>query len=259
MSRSTLVLLFLLANLVPAGARAEAPGLGRKLARLRAEVDALEVRLERVRSRARTERQSLETQQGDLEVLLRKEQVRRETLNRLRARQVAERRKAEARTAELHAPARDAAGRLERHVRSTLPFHRAERLAAVQEIADGLERAGCDPANALSRLWQLVEDELKLTAEAGLHRQVVELGGERVLAEVARLGMAMLYFRTEDGQYGWAVPRDGDWVFETLVDPHRVEAVELLFEALRKQIRKGYFELPLTASPVAGFEVRHAD
>ncbi|MBN2496954.1 MAG: DUF3450 family protein [Deltaproteobacteria bacterium] len=219
---------------------------GKKLAKLRAEVDELESRLDRIRSAARAERLSLETQKGDLEVLLRKEQVRAETLRRMRAKQLAERRKAESWSARLVEPARESAGRLRELVLRSLPFKRQERLDAVDEILAGLEGPRADPALALSRLWQLLEDELKLTAESGLHRQVIQLEGERSLVEVARLGMGVLYFRTEDDRLGWAVPGSGGrYAFEVLRDEKRREALEALFEALRKQIRSGYFELPL--------------
>ena len=226
-----------------------------RLDTLRLEVDELEARLEKIRSEARAGRLSLQTQKGDLEVLLRKEQVRRETLKRLRARQIAERRKVESWTTRLLEPAREAATRLRKLVLNTLPFHREERLAAVDEINAGLEGPRPDPVIAISRLWQLVEDELKLTAESGLHRQVIELQGERLLVEVARLGMAVLYFKTEDGRVGWAVPRSDDYVFEVLNQSDQVEAVLVLFDALRKQIRKGYFELPLPDASLK--EARH--
>ncbi len=219
---------------------------GKRLAGLRAEVDDLESHLERLRSAARSERLSLETQKGDLEVLLRKEQVRRETVKRLRAKQLAERRKAESWSARLMRPALDAAMRLRNLVLQTLPFKRAERLAAVDEIVAGLKSPRADPALALSRLWQIVEDEIKLTAESGLHRQVIVLGGERLLVEVARLGMGALYFRTEDGRAGWAVQdANAEYSFRIITNKEKIEAIESLIDALRKQIRKGYFLLPL--------------
>lgn len=253
---SSLALVLLLA--APDKAPADDPReFGRRLARLRTEVDELEARLERIRSEARAGQLSLQTQKGDLEVLLRKEQVRGETLKRLRARQITERRKAESWTTRLLEPARKAATRLRKLVINTLPFHREERLAALGEIGAGLEGHRPDPVIAVSRLWQLVEDELKLTAESGMHRQVIELQGQRLLVEVARLGMAVLYFKTEDGRVGWAVPIGDDYVFEVINQPDRVEAVMVLFDALRKQIRKGHFELPLPAASLK--EMRHAD
>jgi hypothetical protein len=249
--RKSIVILMAIATSLALAKRAGAEDkeYGRRLAGLRAEVDDLEARLERMRSEAGAERRSLEIQKGDLEVLLRKEQVRHETLKRLRAQQIAERRKVESWATRLMQPAGEAAARLRKLVLATLPFKREERLSAIDEILAGLEGPGADPVLALSRLWQLAEDEVKLTAESGLHRQVIELEGERLLVEVVRLGMAVLYFKTPDGRVGWAVPTQGGHCFQIIDQPDRVEAVLSLFGALRKQIRKGFFELPLPSSP----------
>ncbi len=224
---------------------------GKQLANLRAEVDELESRLERIRSEARAERMSLQTQKGDMQIMLGKEKVRQKTLKRLRSKQLAEQRKSDSWSAQLVQPALDAAERLRVLIRKSLPLKREQRLAAVDEIVAGLKGSRPDPEVALSRLWQLLEDELKLTAESGLQRQVVKVGGKRLLVEVVHLGMGVLYFKTEDEKYGWVVSNDdGQHTFEILSDKQRVEAIERLFEALRKQIRKGYFQLPLPSHPV---------
>ncbi|MBN1653172.1 MAG: DUF3450 family protein [Deltaproteobacteria bacterium] len=221
---------------------------GKQLTNLRTAVDELESRLERIRSETQAERVSLLTQKGDLEIMLSKERVRQKTLRRLRAKQLAEQRKSDSWSAQLMQPALDAAERLRVLIRTSLPLKRKQRLDAVDEIVDDLKGPMPDPEVALSRLWQLLEDELKLTAESGLQRQVVEVRGKRLLVEVVHLGMGVLYFKTEDDKYGWAVSNeDGQHTFEILSDERRVEAVERLFEALRKQIRKGYFQLPLPA------------
>lgn len=231
---------------------------GKELANLRAEVDALESRLDRIRSEAQAERASLQTQKGDLQIMLTKEKVRQKTLKRLRSKQLAEQRKSDSWSAQLTQPALDAAERLRILIRKSLPLQREQRLIAVDEIVDGLKGPRPDPEVALSRLWQLLEDELKLTAESGLHRQVIALGGKRLLVEVLHLGMGVLYFKTEDNKYGWVVSNTkGQHRFEILSDKQRVEAIERLFEALRKQIRKGYFQLPLPALPAK--QVSNAD
>ncbi len=248
-ARTALLTPLVLLAVGPGRGAARAESRGEALARLRAEVDELETRLRRVRSDARSERLSLQTQRGDLDVLLRKEEVRGHTLARLRAQQLARRREVASRSARLAEPARAAADRLREHVRRTLPFHGPERLAAIDDLVAELARPGGDPAEVLSRLWQAAEDELKLASECALHRQVIELDGERQLVEVARLGMAALYFRTTEGRVGWAVPRGDGHLFELLVLPERVRAVEALFEALRKQVRKGRFDLPLPGAP----------
>ncbi len=101
------------------------------------------------------------------------------------------------------------------------------------------------PARAANRLWALYEDEFRLTRENGLFSQTIDLGRERVLADVVRLGSMALYFRTQDGRVGLARRADNDWRFVTVDDAADQERINALFDALRKQIRQGYFELPL--------------
>ncbi|MFW5878785.1 MAG: DUF3450 family protein [Myxococcota bacterium] len=218
---------------------------GARLAALRAEVDELDAKLQRIRMDARSERLSLETQRGDLEVLLRAEQVRRDTLLRLRARLRSEEREADAWAEALRSPALEAARELRGQVAASLPFQHEARLDAVDAVIADLERPDADPVLATSKLWQLTEDELRLTGECGLHEQVVVVDGERRLAEVARIGMAVLYFMLEDGRVGWARSGSDGPVYEVFSDPERIEGVETLYEALRKQLRQGRFRLPL--------------
>ncbi|NOZ85206.1 MAG: DUF3450 domain-containing protein [Deltaproteobacteria bacterium] len=219
---------------------------GERLAKLRAEVDDLESDIDQMRSSFRTRRTALENQEGDLEVILRKEQVRQETLRRLRAKQIAQRRRAESWSTRLMKPAKKAARMVRRLILDTLPFKKHDRLAAVDEISKDLKGPRADPAMAISRLWQMLEDELKLTAEVGLHRQVIDLHGKKTLVQVARIGMGVMYFRTESGKFGWAAKAEnGRYSFKLFSDEESIKSVESLFIALRKQIRKGYFNLPL--------------
>ena len=227
----------------PAVAGAE--GLGKQLAELRSEVDDLETRLERIRMEARSERLSLETQRGDLQVLLRTETVRRDTLRKLRSRLRREQEMAEQWADELRQPGLEAARELRQYIAASLPFQLQARLETCDQIIADLERPDADPVLAISKLWQLSEDELRLTAESALHKQAVQIEGERQLAEVARLGMAVLYFRLDDGRIGWAKKGREGFSFEVFSDKQRQKAVAELYDALRKQIRNGAFALPL--------------
>lgn len=226
-------------------ALAEPSGLGKRLAELRSEVDEFEGKLEKIRMETRSERLSLETQRGDLQVLLRTEQVRRDTLHKLRSKLRAEQAEVESWADELRAPGLQAATELCRTIAASLPFQLEARSQTCDQIVADLKRPDIDPVLSVSKLWQLTEDELRLTGETGLHKQAVSLAGERQLAEVARLGMAVLYFRLADGRIGWAKKDADGYSFELFSDKGREKAVADLYEALRKQIRQGLFSLPL--------------
>ena len=231
---------------------------GEQLAHLRAEVDALEGRLAEARASALTQRQALETQRADLEVLLQQEAVRVETLEEMiRGKERAQLEASTRRRAWLD-PARRMAADLRAYVAGSLPFSHLARRDAVQEAVAGLDASDVDTSDVdtvarMASLWRLLEDELRLTKEVGLHEQVVVIDGQRVLAEVVHVGMAALYFYTEDGRCGWAT-RDGDRVvFAPFTTAPQRDAVEALFDALHRQMRRGRFVLPLPAAEVASF------
>ena len=97
---------------------------------------------------------------------------------------------------------------------------------------------------AFNRLWAFVEDELRVTRENAIYTQSIDLQGENVLVEIAKLGSARMYFRTRDLKYGRAVETPQGWRFELLDSATDQELVARLFDSLRKQIRQGYFQLP---------------
>ena len=89
-----------------------------------------------------------------------------------------------------------------------------------------------------------VQDEIRLTKENGLFRQTIHINGSDQLAEVVKLGMMSLYFKTDDGKFGQAIKQDNQWTFLSLNDANSKQALNQLFESMKKQIRVGYFQLP---------------
>ncbi|PKM09840.1 MAG: hypothetical protein CVV15_07675, partial [Gammaproteobacteria bacterium HGW-Gammaproteobacteria-5] len=71
------------------------------------------------------------------------------------------------------------------------------------------------------------------------------LGDERVLAEVAKIGSMALYFRTQDGRVGLAQLSADGWQFVPVSKRDDIARINTLYDALKKQIRQGWFELPL--------------
>ena len=124
------------------------------------------------------------------------------------------------------------------------PFKVQERLAELDEIETQMNGGVITAQRAFNRLWAFVEDELRISRENAIYSQAIELMGEEVLVDIAKLGNAMMYFRTRELQYGRAVETDSGWRFELLDSATDQELVARLFDSLRKQIRQGYFRLP---------------
>ena len=141
---------------------------------------------------------------------------------------------------------------LRAQVQKGFPFKVGERLAALDEIDNRLNSGVITAHRAFNQLWAFVEDELRITRENAIYSQSIPLNGQNVLVDVAKLGNAMMYFRTRDLQYGRAVAVDDGWRFELFEDAGDQERVARLFDSLRKQIRQGFFELPAALPREAG-------
>ena len=129
-------------------------------------------------------------------------------------------------------------------VRDGFPFKVGERLAELDDLENQLNSGVITAHRAFNRLWAFVEDEIRISRENAIYTQSINLRGENVLVDIAKLGSAMMYFRTRDLQYGRAIASPDGWSFELLESTADQERVARLFDSLRKQIRQGYFQLP---------------
>lgn len=242
----TALVLLLCVPLGPGPARAEGriARLAAELARLRSEVETLSTDLETRKADHRARLRSLSTQKAELEVQAKREQVRLEQL-RKRQRELQQAVARRSRTQEELKPlVTRAVERLEQAVRAGLPFKLRDRAKELNGIERQMLSGLLAPADAVARLWGRVEDELRLGGESGIYSQVIELDGREQLVEVARIGMVAMYFRTGDDRYGAARRLGGRWRYEVYADKRDRMRVAALFDAFKKQVRTGYFELP---------------
>lgn len=220
--------------------------LAERLAGLRGEVESLSAQITAEQNDLQNELKSLARQKAELEAEIAREKLRLQKTRAMVSERRAQIEKAEAADKEL-APILDASiEKVRTYIATTLPFRRAERLAELDKIQDQTKQGLLTPERGLARLWSYLEDEFRLTGESGVYRQTVTLDGTDNLADVVRIGMVGLFYRTSDGEYGYAT-RDGGqgtWRFQSLSGKQNVAMVENLFESFRKQIRVGYFEIP---------------
>jgi len=218
--------------------------LAARLAEMRAEVETLSTRVEEVKQTQRADSRSLATQKADLQFQVQREEGRMVQL-RAQAEKQRERVANASKGSEELLPALQTSTELVRaRIKAGLPFKTSERLGELDAIEQKLKEGVLTPQRATVQLWALVEDELRLGRENGIYRQVIELQGEDVLVDVARLGMVAMYFRADDGRVGWAERKADQWVWVKEESATSKRQIELLFDAMSKQIRTGYFELP---------------
>jgi hypothetical protein len=227
------------------GAATEASdGHATELARLRREVETMSTDLALRKEDLRTRLKATEAQRLEIDVQIRREELR---LTQIES-------EAAARRAELLAHAttgsavagdvRAAIDVIRTEVEEGLPFHRDERLGEIEQISSQLDRGLVTPEAAVARLWAFCEDELRLAKENGVDRQTVALPEGEVLADVARLGMVALYFRSDGGVVGQAVRSDAGWTWEVFDDRDDELAVTALFDKMQHGVRTGAFTLP---------------
>jgi hypothetical protein len=218
--------------------------LAAELARLRSDVESLSSEIQQVRSDTRSTLRNISSQKTQLEA-----EVQREELRLRQIRQSLEEVKDQVRQSgelqrELEPAVQSAIDSLRGPIESGVPFKLEERLKELDKLSTDLRNDVIAPSNALARLWSVVEDELRLTRENGLYQQTIELNGESVLADVARVGMVMLYFRTPDERYGYAEKTGSGWTWTPYEDSSNSQKAEKYFDSLEQRVRVGFFELP---------------
>ena len=227
----------------PASAR-EADGLAQALVTLRSDVEHLNDKVEEARRAGRDQRRALATQQTELDaeetrVKLRVAQIE-ETLN-AKKQSVLE---AKAAQATLVPVFEEAATGVRARIASSLPFKRGARLKAVDDLSRKLADGLLTPQLALSRLWAVAEDELRLTRDTGLFRDTITLPEGEMLVDVIRMGMVGMYYRAGDGRVG-VIGRAGDaWQTRPITAEAGARQITALFDAFKKQIRVGHFDVP---------------
>ncbi|MEA1918460.1 MAG: DUF3450 family protein [Campylobacterota bacterium] len=125
-----------------------------------------------------------------------------------------------------------------------IPFKVALRENDIKEIKTQLEGNLITPEQALSKIWGSYDDALRMSSENGLFKQPIMLGGEEKLAEVVKLGTLMLFFKLPTGEVGYAKKEAGKFHYIQESDELKQKQILVLFDAMKKQIRTGYFSIP---------------
>ena len=206
--------------------------LAEEVSTARVQVDSLAERLAHERRMTRDDLAALSAERAELQRQIRLEEIRRDTLARLRAERTKRAEDQEGRVLTLLEPVQRSIASAKAYVAATLPFKQKERMRRLEQIEADLAVSHPDPAQALTRLWRFVEEEEALASEIGLSQQAIEFEGKRFLAEVARIGMTLLYFRLPNGEVGWVRHAKGNWSFEGIQAPEAKETVLNIFSGL---------------------------
>lgn len=222
----------------------DAEALAAALSKIRIETEALSQDVDSRREEMKNRLRQVAAQKAELEMELAREEMRLKQLRVEKAERVSEAADDTNRNALLEPVVMRSIDILKSVVATALPFKREERLEELDKIRQQRMDGLLSSADATARLWDRVEDELRLAGENGIYRQTVTVDGKEMLVDVARIGMVMLFYKTKDGRVGKAVRQGDSWTYAAIKDLEDKKKVEFLFDAFKKQIRTGFFELP---------------
>ena len=216
---------------------------------MRSEVERLHADLQDAREDHRATMRSYATQTADLDAQINRQEIALRQLGVEKQKVQDELEHARASTDSFKPLLLDAVGRLRNIVAVGMPFKLPERLADLDVLRDNIESEAVSEERALGQLWSAYEDVFRISQENGIFRQEILLDGSPMLADVAKIGSVLLFFRTLDGEFGETVRGSGGsgsepFRFQRIDDARRQQQVADLFDALEKQIRTGYFSLP---------------
>ena len=227
----------------PAAHGQDLEGLAEKLIELRGQVEALNDEIDSKQQGHRNEMSSLSQRKAELDALISRQELEikkvENSLEELRVEATG----VSSQVAALTPMVENGAKSLRKTVGDSLPYQTSGRTTELEAIVKRLESEEITAARAMNQLWTFVEDELRLSRESGLFRQTIQLDDSEQLADVIRLGMVMLFFRTGDDRYGYAERSGAGWTY-TVVSGGDAALLEDLFSNFERSVRTGFFEIP---------------
>lgn len=219
--------------------------LAKSLAKIRGEVETLQTQLDMEKEKHSSRMSALNSQLADLSVEERRQKLSIEKLQNSLEKLTESTQKAEQSGDKLKPVLLTILSDYKNYIQAGFPFKKDDRLKAVTSLENSINNQLIDPNKAINQAWALIEDEIRLSKENGIYQQTVELNGENLLVDIAKLGTVFLFFQTRDNRSGMAKrSAEGGWKYEMTDSASDAEHIKILFDSLKKQIRQGYFEIP---------------
>ncbi len=223
---------------------ANSDNMAESLMKLRAEVEQLDSSIADEKDTFKGSMKSLRMQKNDLEAMIAREDLRIKQLSAEMAKVKDEVKEAGKNSVGLKPLVLEALTMLENDIRTQIPFKTADRIADVQRLQKQVENDEITAQKGLALAWNTYGDAIRMTKENGLFKQTITLNGEDRLAEVARIGTMMMYFKTPNDEMGYVVKEGENWSYKEVITKDQRDQIASIFDAFKKQIRTGYFTLP---------------
>lgn len=212
--------------------------------KLRAEVETLNSQISDEKDSYKSEMRSLTAQKSELEGMISRKELKIKEIQKELADIQAKITKASKNSLGLKPIVFEAIEQLKGLIKSSIPFKTKERVTAVEKIKTQLESSLITPQKALSYVYNAYADEIRMTKENAIFKQSIKLDNEDRLVQVARVGTAMMFFKTPDDRVGYVTRNNGNWDYKEELNKEKRSEIFNIFDAFKKQIRTGYFTLP---------------
>jgi len=223
---------------------ASSDNMAESLMKLRAEVEQLDSAIADEKDAFKGSMKSLRMQKNDLEAMIAREELRNKQLSAEMAKVKKEVKEAGKNSVGLKPIVLDALAQLKENINQQLPFKSADRIADVERIEAQLNNDEVTAQKALALTWNSYGDAIRMSKENGIFKQTINLNGEDRLAEVARVGTMMMFFKTPNNEMGYVIKSAKGWEYKQVINKEEMTQIAILFDAFKKQIRTGYFTLP---------------
>ncbi len=218
--------------------------MAESLIKLRAEVETLDAQLKDDKDTYKGSMRSLVTQKNSLEATIAREDLKIKQIDAELSKVKKEIKEASKNSQGLKPLVLEALTIIENNVVSSIPFKTTDRLRDIKNIRSQLESDLVTPQKALALTWNVYGDAIRMTKENGLFKQTITINNKERLAEVARIGTVMMYFKTPNNEVGYVVKDAHGYNYQVEQNKENQEEILALFDAFKKQIRSGYFQLP---------------
>jgi len=218
--------------------------MAESLMKLRADVEQLNAQIQEEKDDTKATMRSLVLEKNELDATIGREDLKIKQIEQEIAKVKKQIETASKNSEGIKPVVLSAIAQLKTQIAGELPFKTAERLEDIERIETQMNDGLVTPQKALAQVWNSYADEVRMTKENGLFKQTIQLDGQDRLAEVARLGTVMMYFKTPDERVGYAAKDANGWYYKEAVAKEQKEQILALFDAMQKQIRTGYFTLP---------------
>ena len=218
--------------------------MAESLIKLRAEVEMLDSQLQDKKEEFKGSMRSLVAQKNSLEATISREDLKIKQIEAELAKVQKQIKEASKNSEGLKPLVLDALAQIEQTIKRSIPFKTSDRLRDVENIRSQLNSDLVTPQKALALTWNIYSDAIRMSRENGLFKQTITLDGEDRLAEVARLGTVMMFFKTPADEVGYVIKDAKGYSYQKELNKESQEQIFALFDAFKKQIRTGYFTLP---------------